>query len=53
MEPLFFSGEQLKETFVSYAGAVVRSDARPPGMRTVADSILTNGNILSWRLVMK
>ena len=29
------------------------SDARPPGMRTVAGSILTSGNILSWRLVMK
>ena len=34
-------------------GAVARSDARPPGMRTVAGSILTSGNILSWRLVIK
>ena len=30
-----------------WPGAVARSDARPPGMRTVA------GSILSWRLVMK
>ena len=27
--------------------------ARPPGMRTVAGSILTSGNILSWNLAMK
>ena len=33
--------------------AVARSDARPPGMRTIAGSILTSDNILSWRLVMK
>ena len=33
--------------------AVARSDARLPGMRTVSGSILTSGNILSWRLVMK
>ena len=30
-------------------GAVARSDA--PGMRRAAGSILTSGNILSWRLV--
>ena len=34
-------------------GAVARSDASPPSMQTVAGSILTSGNILSWRLVMK
>ena len=34
-------------------GTVARSDPRPPGMRTVAGSILGSGNILSWRLVMK
>ena len=32
---------------------VARSDARPPGMRTVEGSILGSGNILSLRLVMK
>ena len=32
-------------------GAVARSDQCPPGMRTVAGSLLTSGNILSWRLV--
>ena len=30
--------------------AVARSDARPPDMWTVAGSILTSSNILSWRL---
>ena len=30
-------------------GAVARSDARPPGMRPVAGSILMSGNIFSWR----
>ena len=34
-------------------GAEAQSDARPPGMRMAAGSILTSGNILSWRLVMK
>ena len=34
-------------------GAVARWDARPPGMRTVAGSILTSRNMLSWSLVMK
>ena len=34
-------------------GPVARSDARPPGMRTVAGSILGSGNILSLKLVMK
>ena len=29
-------------------GAVARSNARPPGIRTVAGSILTFGNIFSW-----
>ena len=29
-------------------GAVARSDVRPPSRRTVAGSILTSGNILSW-----
>ena len=33
-------------------GSVARSDARLPGMQTVAGSNLTSGNILSWRLVM-
>ena len=33
-------------------GAVARSDARLPGMRTVAGSILTSGDIPSWRLVI-
>ena len=31
-------------------GAVARPDPRPPGMRTVAGSVLTSGNILSWSL---
>ena len=30
-------------------GAVARSDARPPGMQTVAGSIPRTDNILSWR----
>ena len=34
-------------------GPVARSDARLPGMRTVAGSILGSGNIISWRLVKK
>ena len=33
--------------------AAAGSDARPFGMQTVMDSILTSGNILSWRLVIK
>ena len=33
--------------------SVAWSDARPPGMRTVAGSIVGSGNILSLRLVMK
>ena len=33
--------------------ALARSDMRPPGMRTVPGPILTFGNILSWRLIMK
>ena len=33
--------------------ALGRSDAHPPGLRMVAGSILTSGNILSWRFVMK
>ena len=32
---------------ISLPGVVARSDARPPGMRPVADSTLTSG-ILSW-----
>ena len=46
--------------FVTYRlcmpGTVARLYARPSGMQTwyvVAGSILTSGNILSWRLVMK
>ena len=35
---------------MSRPGAIARSDARPPGMRTVAGSILMSGNILLWRL---
>ena len=34
-------------------GTVARSDPRPPGMRTVAGSILTSSIILPWSLVMK
>ena len=34
-------------------GAVARSDPRPPGMRTVAGSILMSGDNLSWSLAMK
>ena len=30
-------------------GVVARSDARPPGMRAVAGSILSSGNIFPWR----
>ena len=37
----------------SMLGAVAQSDARPPGMRMVAGSILTSRNILLWSLVMK
>ena len=33
-------------------GAVARLDARPPGMWTVAGSILTSGNILPWSLAI-
>ena len=32
---------------------VTRSDARAPGIQTVAGLILRSGNILYWRLVMK
>ena len=39
--------------FRSLSDLVVRSDARLPGMRTVEDSIIGLGNILSWGLVMK
>ena len=38
---------------IEQPGMVARSDARPPGMRTVTGSILTSGSILLWRLVMK
>ena len=36
-------------------GAVAGSDSRPPGMRTIAGSILTSGKILEnpWIWVMK
>ena len=34
-------------------GPVTWSDAHPPGMRTVAGSIIGCGNILLWRLIMK
>ena len=40
-------------TKLNRPGAVARSDPRPPGMRTVVGSILTTGNILSLKLVMK
>ena len=40
-------------TNLNRPGAVARSDPRPPGMRTVMGSILTTGNILSLKLVMK
>ena len=33
-------------------GAVARWDPGPPGIRTIAGSILASGNILSLRLVM-
>ena len=32
-----------------WPGPEARPDAHPPGMRTVAGSILGSGNILSWR----
>ena len=35
------------------AGRGSSIELRSPGMRTVAGSILTSGNILSWGLVMK
>ena len=34
-------------------GSVDRSDARPPGVQTVAGSILGFSNFLSWRQAMK
>ena len=37
----------LVNTLKEMLGVVARSDARPPGMRTVGGSILTSGNILS------
>ena len=40
-------------SFIFKPGAVARSDAHPPGTRTVAGSIFTSDNIPSWRLVMK
>ena len=40
-------------TKLNRPGAEARSDPRPPGMRTVVGSILTTGNILSLKLVMK
>ena len=39
----------LKLTLHIMPSAVDQSDARPPGMRTVAGSIITSGNILPWR----
>ena len=40
--------EQLSSFEISLLGVVARSDARPPGMRPVADSILTSGTH-SWK----
>ena len=40
--------EQLSCFQISSLGMVARSDARPPGMRPVADSILTSGTH-SWK----
>ena len=39
--------------FLTKPGMVARSDAHLPGLRTVADLILTSGSILLWILVMK
>ena len=36
-----------------WPGMVARLDAYPPGMQVVVGSILTSGNILLGRLVMK
>ena len=39
---------------IFYAVAVARSDAHPPGMRTVAGSIFTSGKtFFPWDLVME
>ena len=40
-------------TKLNRPGTLARSDLRPPGMRTFLGSILTAGNILSLKLVMK
>ena len=40
-------------TKLNRPGALARSDLRMPGMRTFLGSILTAGNILSLKLVMK
>ena len=40
--------EQLSYFQISLPGVVARLDARPPGMRPVADSILTSGTH-SWK----
>ena len=40
--------EQLSYFKISLPGVVARSDARPPGMRPVADSILTAATH-SWK----
>ena len=40
-------------TKLNRPGAEARSDPRPPGMWMVVGSILTTGNILSLKLVMK
>ena len=42
--------EQLSYFQISLLGVVARSDARPSGMRPVADSILTPGTYMySWK----
>ena len=49
------NGSNLRHLMIMkvLSGRLTRSDAPPPGMRTVASSILRSENILSWRLIMK
>ena len=46
----FFSVRMMKLLMIGSSKSRTRSDARPPGMRTVAGSNLGSGNILSLRL---
>ena len=45
--------DRFLDIIIPVVSQVARSNARQPGMRTVAGSILTSAYILSWSLVVK